>query len=59
MNKNQLIFLSATVIMLKENECFKNIVNSSGQDKFKKAFMNYHHLLSDLYDTIPDNDQKK
>lgn len=59
MNKNQLIFLSATVIMLKENECFKDMVNPNGKEKFKKAFILYHQLLSKLYDTIPDSDQKK
>jgi hypothetical protein len=45
--------------MLKENECFRNIVNPQGNKKFKEAFIRYHQLLSELYDTIPDSFEAK
>ena len=59
MDKEQVIFLAASIIILKQDACFRNITNTQGKKDFKEAFTNCHQLLSELYGTFHDTPQKK
>ena len=58
METKQLIFLAASILMLKDDESHRNIINASSHETFKDKFKIYQSLLEELYGSVLSTQKK-